>query len=160
MRTLGLAFSILICLQSLATGQDGKKDAEPKIHAKSPARIAPTSIVIRSVEQLGQLQNVDADKASANLAKMLKVNAIDWKTQMVIAISGGSQPTGGYSVSVTSLQVKDGKLTVNWKLNRPAPGTIVTQAFTMPSLTILVDRFEGEVVFDPKSAPGKKLQSE
>ena len=126
------------------------KDAEPKIYARTSARTVAGPAVIRSAEQT----------MSANLAKMLKVNAIDWKTQMVVVISGGSQRTGGYSVGVTSLEVEEGKLTVNWILNKPAPGTIVTQAFTTPSLTVLIDRFEGEVLFNPKSPPGgagKKL---
>jgi hypothetical protein len=53
--------------------------------------------------------------------------------------------------------VKDKKLVVNWKLNSPPPGSFVTQALTTPSLTILVDRFEGDVVFDPKAPPAGKL---
>ena len=150
-----VTLSLAACSHAVFTGQDVKKDPEPKIHAKTSARIAAGTLIIRSSEQLGKLQSIDPDKASANLAKTLKVNAIDWKTQMVVVISGGSQPTGGYSVDVKSLEVKDGKLTVNWKLNRPGPETIVTQAFTMPSLAILVDRFEGEVLFNPKSAPSK-----
>src|SRR5207253_2946964 len=88
----------------------------PKIHAKTPARVATTSTVIKSAEQLGKLQNTEGDKASANLAKMLKVESIDWTKQMVIVISGGTQRTGGYSVEAKSLEVKDGKLIVNWKL--------------------------------------------
>jgi hypothetical protein len=131
----------------------------PKIHAKTPTRIGATSSVIQSAEQLGKLQNTEADKASAALAKQFKVDSIDWKKQMVIVVAGGTKPTGGYSVEVKSLEVKDGKLIVNWKLNSPAPGSIVTQAFTNPALTILVDRFEGDVVFEPKAPPagGKKL---
>ncbi len=145
-----LAFVATLSLIVTVSAQDTKKDAEPKIYAKTSARTVAGPVVIRGAEQ----------KASANFAKMLKVDAIDWKTQMVVVISGGTQRTGGYSVSATSLEVKDGKLTVNWKLNKPAQGSIVTQALTMPSLTILVDRFEGEVLFNPKSAPGgvgKKL---
>ncbi len=149
---------------SLIVLKDDKKDAgkgdEPKIHAKSAMRVASGPVVIKSAEQLAKLQNTDADKASASLVKTLKVEAIDWKKQMVIVIAGGTQRTGGYSVEVKSLEVKDGKLIVNWKLNTPAPGAIVTQALTNPALTILVDRFEGDVVFEPKSPPaggGKKL---
>lgn len=148
---------------SLVLLRDDKKDADKgsglKIHAKTPARIGAGSSVIKSAEQLAKLQNSEADKASANLAKMFKVEAIDWKKQMVIVISGGSQPTGGYSVEAKSLEVKDGKLIVHWKLNTPAPDSIVTQAFTNPTLTILVDRFDGDVVFEPKAPPagGKKL---
>jgi hypothetical protein len=75
---------------------------------------------------------------------------------MVVVISGGQQRTGGYSVEAKSLEVKDGKFIVRWKLNAPGPGSIVTQAITYPTLTILVDRFEGDVVFDPAPPAGKK----
>ncbi|MBI3821935.1 MAG: protease complex subunit PrcB family protein [Planctomycetes bacterium] len=132
----------------------------PKIHAKTPARVSTTSTVIKSAEELGKLQNIDADKASASLAKLLKVESIDWKKQMVIVISGGQQRTGGFSVEAKSLEVKDGKLIVNWKVNPPPPGSFVTQALSTPTLTILVDRFEGDVVFEPKAPPaggGKRL---
>ncbi len=163
MRSIGVVLSIALFVHAAASAQETKKAAEPKIYAKSPVRLTAGMAVIRSGEQLGKLQNKDADQATANLAKTLKVQAIDWKTQMVIVLSGGTQRTGGYSVVVQSLDVKDGKLTVNWKVKGPPPGSIVTQALTMPSLTILVDRFEGEVVFNPKSAPGafgKKLGSD
>ncbi len=133
----------------------GKSD-EPKIHAKTPARVATNSMVIRSSEQLAKLRNTDADKASAELAKMFKVESIDWKKQMVVVVFGGQQRTGGYSVEAKSLETKDGKLIVHWKLNTPGPGSIVTQAITYPTLTILVDRFEGDVVFDPAPPAGKK----
>ncbi|MSQ94519.1 MAG: protease complex subunit PrcB family protein [Gemmataceae bacterium] len=132
---------------------------ELKVIAKTPARIAQGPVVIKSAEQLAKLQSTEADKASAQLAKMLKVESIDWTKQMVIVISGGTQRTGGYAVEVKSLEVKEGKLIVNWKLNTPPPDAFVTQAFTNPALTILVDRFVGDVVFEPKSPPGagKKL---
>jgi hypothetical protein len=142
--------------------KDDAKDASPKkeekaggltIHAKTPAKIAAGPVVIRSAEQLAKLTNSDADKATAQAAKMLKVDGIDWSKRMIIVISGGTQRTGGYSVEAKSLDVKDGKLVVSWKLNTPAPGSIVTQALTNPAQSILVDRFEGDVVFDPVSPP-------
>ncbi|MBI2809109.1 MAG: protease complex subunit PrcB family protein [Planctomycetes bacterium] len=133
----------------------------PKIHARTPARIAQGAVVIRTAAQLAKLRGADADKASADVARLLKVQSIDWKKQMLIVIAGGVQRTGGYSVEAKSLEVKAGKLIVHWKLKTPAPGAFVTQALTNPALTILVDRFEGDVVFDPKAPPagkGKKRQ--
>ena len=129
----------------------------PKIIARTSARLATTSLVIRSAEELAKLRGgkEEPDQASAEVAKMLKVEGIDWKKQMLITVSGGVQRTGGYSVEVKGLSVKDKNLIVNWKLNTPAPGSIVTQAFTHPSATILVDRFEGEVRFDPPPPKGK-----
>jgi hypothetical protein len=147
---------LTICVTALtllaAYPETGDKKADvPKIYAKTSATNIGTTVVIKSGEQLAKLGRGDAEAATASLAKSLKVDKIDWKKQMVIVISAGQKPTGGYSVEVKSLEVKDGKLVVNWKLNSPAPGSIVAQVITHPGLTILVDRFDGDVVFDPKT---------
>ena len=65
----------------------GKTDG-PKIHAKASSSFGKGSKVLRTADE----------KATAELAKLLKVDAIDWKKQMVIVVSGGQQRTGGYSV--------------------------------------------------------------
>ena len=85
---------------------------------------------------------------------MLKVKSIDLKRQMVVVIYADEKPTGGYSIELKSLEVKDKKLIVHWRPISPGPDDIVTQAITHPELVLLVDRFDGEVVFDP--APPKK----
>src|SRR5436190_442998 len=96
----------------------------------------------------------DPAKASESAALMLKVKEIDWKTEMLIVVSASTKRSGGYSVEVTGLEVnKDKELIVKWKLNAPGPNQPVTAALTHPAQTILVDRFEGKVVFDP--APPK-----
>lgn len=139
------------------------KDVEtksPTIIAKSASRLAvrggeATQAVYRSGEELAKAMPIDdAAKASESAALMLKVKEIDWKTQMVIVVSAGTKRSGGYSVEVTGLEInKDKELVVKWKLNSPAPNQPVTLALTHPAQTILVDRFEGKVVFDP--APPK-----
>jgi hypothetical protein len=152
-----LTLATLSLLAAFPGAGDKKDDSkELKILAKTPTRIGKDAIVIKSAEELGKLRDAEPDKASADLAKLLKVHAIDWKKQMAICIQGGTQRTGGYSVEVKSLEVKEGKLIVHWKLNRPGPDSIVIQALTNPALTILVDRFDGDVVFEPKSPPDAK----
>ena len=97
-------------------------------------------------------------QVTAATAKLLKVDGIDWKKQMLVVVTGGVQPTGGYAVEVTKAEVKDKVLTVHWKLNAPKPGALVTQALTHPGQVALLERFEGEVKFDPpaKKADGKE----
>jgi hypothetical protein len=130
------------------------KSAEPKIFAKTPTGVIYQSVAVRSSKELSLLtpSNAPAGADAAALAKVLKVDAIDWKKQMVIVVYGGEKPTGGYSVEVKSLEIKDKKLVVRWKLKSPGADDIVAQVITYPSLTILVDRFDGEVVFDPAGA--------
>jgi hypothetical protein len=88
-------------------------------------------------------------EADAKLAKLFKVNALDWSKQMVILAEAGRCKTGGYTVEVTSLEVKDKNLIVKWKLNEPKPGSDVPKEASYPAIVLLVDRFDGDVIFDP-----------
>jgi hypothetical protein len=123
-----------------------------KILAKAPTALGKDreQLVIRSAKELTK---VSPDN---RVQMMMKVPRFDWDKQMLISVSGGTQRTGGYSVEITSLKVEGGKLKVGWKLNAPAPGGIVTQVITHPGVTVLVDRFDGPVVFDPPAAKGDK----
>jgi hypothetical protein len=114
------------------------------------------SMAIRSAKEAAAFTGKKEQEATADLAKRLKVETIDWKKQMVISISGGVQRTGGYSVQANKLTVKDNVLTVHWKLNSPKPGDFVTQVVTRPGLTVLTEGFEGEVRFDPAPPKEKK----
>src|SRR5205085_1154936 len=63
-----------------AEKKEAGKGEGPKIHAKSAASFGKGgSTVIRMADE----------KETAELAKRLKVDSIDWKKQMVIVISGG-----------------------------------------------------------------------
>jgi hypothetical protein len=123
----------------------------------------PHTAVIRTAEEAAVAMGVAADKAklpdaqreaTEQLAKQFKVDKIDWTKQMVVVATGGRKNTGGYSVEFTGLEVKDKTLTVKWKLNSPKPGSPVTQAITHPAAAALVERFDGEVKFDPPPPKG------
>jgi hypothetical protein len=146
-----------------APAQDEKPAGrELKATARSNARIGAGSTVIRSAKELAAAEGGKGDPAvaGARLAKLLKVDSIDWDKQMIIVISGGVQRSGGYSVELKKLAAADKTLTVHWTLNRPKPGQPVTLALTHPMLTVLVERFDGEVRFDPPPPKGKGGRSE
>ena len=152
-----LAFLLLTALAPVE--YTGEKAKEIKIHAKAPGSaigLYRKTIAIRNLTELSKAipANATGKDHEEMAASQLKVKKIDWDKQMIIVIYGGERPTGGYSVDVKSLEVKDKKLIVHWKLNTPGPDDIVTQAITYPELVLLVDRFDGQVVFDP--APPKK----
>jgi hypothetical protein len=116
-------------------------------------------VVIRSGEELAKAAGLDKPdgedaqkKAAETVVKALKVDEIDWKKQMFIVVTGGVKRTGGYSVEITKIETADKVMTVHWKLNSPKPGSAVTQTITHPALTVIVDRFEGKVVFEPPAA--------
>ena len=120
----------------------------------------PAQLIVRNGEELARAHGVNRkdarDKrlqiaAMEDVAQLLKVKGIDWDKQMLVVIAAGAQPTGGYSIEFLSLAARDRKLTVNWRLNRPAAGAVVTQAVTYPAQMALVERFEGPVTFDPEA---------
>jgi len=142
-----------------APAQDKKgAEKELKLIARANGRLGtrPSGhLVIRNPQELTKLAaglGGNIDKVMAQATKALKVDKIDWDKQMLIVLSGGTQRTGGYSIEVMSLKVKDDTLTVNWKLNAPRPGQPVTQALTNPALTLLVERFDSTVEFNPPRA--------
>ena len=137
---------------------DKTKEQELKIQARgfwrAPARpgSAAQQLVLRNAVQAAKAMNLAPDgrsqiQATRTLAQALKVETIDWDKQMVIVVTAGAKPTGGYSVEVLGITARDKTLTVRWKLNSPGPDSIVTQAFTHPAQAVLVEKAEGEPKF-------------
>ena len=86
---------------------------------------------------------------ATELAKLLKVESIDWDKQMVVAVwdaANTRSPRG--EVEVVSLKVQGDTLTVQWRLKGPGADT-----YPQPRGVALVERHKGKVVFDP---PAKK----
>ena len=132
-----------------------EKTEGPKIIAKFPGALTvrskePVVAMIRSTGELADATEMKGDKATQLAIERFQVKEIDFKKHAIISVSAGTKPTGGYSVEVTGVEVKDKKLVVKWKLNSPGPKDLVTQGFTFPGASILIDKFEGEVVFDPE----------
>src|SRR5262249_6256061 len=90
-------------------------------------------------------QDLLEQKATEEIAKLLNVKGIDWKTQMLVVVTGGVKNTGGWKIDIVGVTVADKTLTVHWLLS-PPPG-VATQAFTHPSLMALVERTGGEARF-------------
>src|SRR5688572_518426 len=64
--------------------------------------------------------------------------AVDFGTQSVVFVLGGSRPTGGYEVEVRSATVEGDELVLDAVVNGPPQGSIVTQAFTSPYAVVIV----------------------
>jgi len=145
-------------LQFKLAVDDKTKEKELKIQARgfwrAPARpgAAAQQLVLRNAVQAAKAMGLAPDgrsqtQATRTLAEALKVPTIDWEKQMVIVVTAGAKPTGGYSVEVLGVTAQDKTLTVRWKLNSPGRDSIVTQAFTHPAQAVLVDTAEGEPKF-------------
>jgi hypothetical protein len=88
-------------------------------------------------------------EATAKLGRLFKADTIDWSKQMVLLVEAGRRDTEGYRVEVTGLDVKDGVLVVKWQVHEPKPGAPAARKDTYPAVALLVERFDGEVTFDP-----------
>ena len=96
-------------------------------------------------------------EAAARYARPLGVDAVDFKKHMVVGVSGGVQPSGGYKAVVTRIQAdaEDKQLTVRWVVQRPREGEKVAEGLTHPAEVVLIEQFAGEIRFEeqPSKAP-------
>lgn len=66
--------------------------------------------------------------------------SVDFQSEIVIAVFMGSQPTGGYGISLERLEQRGASLEVSLLRSTPAPSAIVTQALTAPFQLVAVER--------------------
>ena len=155
-----LSVAALVAAAALARADEPKG---PKVIAAASAP-APTlvklkaddsGVVIRGPEELvahtdrpDAAKNPDAQKAAvAELTKLLKVDAIDWKTQTVLAVRGHPGP-GSMSSIKFDPPVGSGKLLlVVWTQEDRATRAVYRD---QPTGFLLVERFDGEARFLPK----------
>lgn len=90
------------------------------------------------------------EKLHSNIVPQPKPPIIDFSKNVMIVIFSGEKPTGGYSVSVSSIKESSNSLFVFIKESRPGQNCQVTQAITKPYTIIQTDFFEGEVIFEVK----------
>lgn len=76
-----------------------------------------------------------------------------------LIISGGEQPTGGYSMELVGNEKNNNSLIFYAKLNAPQKGQIVTQALTYPHLLIRIKAAERTTVKAQIDFPEKIAQS-
>lgn len=109
-------------------------------------KTAADLVKVTPFNNLDALPAVVEKQATAALAKALKVKTIDWKTQMLVVVTAGTQPSGGYRVLIKDLAAKDKTLTVKWQLL--APKGAATAVLTHPGAVALVPAHAGKVAFE------------
>jgi hypothetical protein len=145
--------AVWLILPTMARAED-TKELKPTATAKDKSRSASIGsfqlktdgVVVRSAEELvGLTSKAKSAKdpavqkeMEAELAKLLKVDAIDWKKQMVLGVIGeefDSLKTDGKVLTATFVPFKEPPV-------RSIPAT--------PKILVLIDRVEGEVKFVKK----------
>jgi hypothetical protein len=80
-----------------------------------------------------QLHQVELDQ---------NIPPIDWTTQLLIGVSMGSKPTGGFQTVIQKIERNKQEVWVHLEEKRPRPGRIVIQSWTFPGLVVAVPRIE------------------
>jgi hypothetical protein len=127
-------------LKSIATAKDRERTSN-----FGPFWVKRPGVIIRSAEDLvGLTNNPKAAKdpmvqkgMEAVLAKLLKVESIDWSKHMVLGVIGES---------FESLKI-DGKVLTAMFV--PFNETVTRAIPPTPKVLVLIERFEGEVKFVP-----------
>ncbi len=122
------------------------------------ARLPPGGVVrlgagqqqaaIRSGVEFFKAVNGNREEAR-EIVRGLGVDDIDWRTQMVLVVTGGVQQSTGYAVEITNIDIKNQTMTVSWRLQRPGPRDPMILKPSHPAQIVVVPRFEGNVRFDP-----------
>src|SRR5205823_4513311 len=91
-----------------ASARPGDKGDGHKLVLRSAAEL----VVATPFSKLDAPQQVVEKKANDEIAKVLKIDGVDWQKRMLIVVTSGVKPSGGYSVEITDLKVADKTLTV------------------------------------------------
>ncbi len=121
-------------LNEKTLGELAKKNIDLKfrvISSGSAQRIFPATVIRNQADLLSFY------KSYFNRCKNLPV--IDFEKEAVVAISGGSCNTGGYSVDLLNAKTKEKNIYLEFILKAPGVNDIVTQAFTKPYTIISIE---------------------
>jgi hypothetical protein len=87
----------------------------------------------------------------ANRNQAPPLPAVDFNSMIAVTYSIGKQPSGGFSVEITSVVRSEGSLRLNVEIRRPSPSCIVTSAVTSPADVILLEKAEQSIVVKESS---------
>lgn len=77
--------------------------------------------------------------------------SLDFERDGVVAVFMGERPTGGHSIQVERVALRDGELLVEVLLQSPGSGCLTTQALTQPYQIVSVPRAAEQATFTTRS---------
>lgn len=132
----------------------------------------PTVTVSEPVEIIAQAQGNDAALArgtvrlidsadqlpALGLGGLPELGDVDFDQQDVVIFALGEQPTGGYWVHITGVQLVSNVLYVQATVNRPGEEDTVTQAVTYPyAAAVIAKTGASRALSDPTEVVGQPL---
>ena len=94
---------------------------------------APGHVHLTSREEVQRLEALPGRNLSLETLK-----TVQFEREHIVLAAIGQKPTGGYSVTLDSSEIRSGTLKLTVRVSEPAPGTMVTQALTTPCAVIAV----------------------
>lgn len=108
--------------------------------AMGPFVSDPKAMVFHNAQEWSQFWNQGSGGANRQ-----PPGEIDFETQMVIGLTPGSRPTGGYRIEVDRIEVVDGqnqRWVVHYVEKAPDRSCFVTQQMTIPTAFIVTEPTE------------------
>ena len=87
--------------------------------------------ILSEPSEIKMLQNDDTLKH--------KVSALDVQNANFVILNMGEKTTGGYSIGIENVVETDSNIIIIVKETNPDPGSMVTQAFTMPFCVVKIN---------------------
>lgn len=73
--------------------------------------------------------------------------AVDFDDEMIVVVSMGTRPTGGYAIYIDGVTAVRGNLVISTREVRPGPSCFTTQALTQPVALVRLERSDLPVSF-------------
>ena len=72
---------------------------------------------------------------------------VDFAKSMLIGVFLGFRNTGGYRVTITSVDRIGDEIVVTWQESRPGTQDVTSQVLTFPHHVVRTERLDGKIVF-------------
>lgn len=157
-RVAGSATVLLLAVTLALADETRPDEAAITVFARMNLNLsAEPGAMLRShlIRSRAELEKVLGEDLARQIDRRLGQPRIDFSRSMVVCVSAGPQSTSGYRVDVKSLRRQatgaNPRITIRWSL-RPPRG-VVLQVLTTPLEVLLVERTDGDPVFEKIDRP-------
>ncbi len=105
------------------------------VNGDSPALKSIGAMLIKTQAQYDALGDAD-----------IFPGGLDFTKHDLVIVALGEQPTGGYSIDITSIQRVGDELAISGNATRPGEGDAVTQAITYPYDAVIIPNTDAKTV--------------
>ena len=134
------SFALIGCKGTGGSSSGGGDLAQPVMISE---RVNGSSAALKS---LGTMHiETKADYDALGDAEIFP-GGLDFDKYDLVIVALGEQPTGGYSVTIESIQLDGGELAVTGKASAPGPDAVTTQALTYPYSAVTIPNTKADKV--------------